>query len=54
MGKRKKDGRGQRGNGITEQAQQPEAAERMARPQPASQAGTTDVARKRRRRFGHN
>ncbi|MFH0244789.1 hypothetical protein ACGRHY_20745 [Streptomyces sp. HK10] len=57
MGKRKKDDRERRGgHTVAEETQEQSkaTAERMARTQPAAQGTPADVARKHRKRFGHN
>ncbi|MFP8962862.1 hypothetical protein ACLIYP_20225 [Streptomyces nanhaiensis] len=57
MGKRRKEGREQRGGRTVAEETQEQSkatAERMARTQPAAQGTPADVARKHRRRFGHN
>jgi hypothetical protein len=57
MGKRKKDGHErQHGRPVAQETQERSkaTAERMARTQPAAQGTPADVARRHRRRFGHN
>lgn len=57
MGKHKKEARERRGGRTAAEETQEQSrttAERMARTQPAAQGTPADVARKHRRRFGHN
>ncbi|MGY1452907.1 hypothetical protein [Streptomyces sp. SS8] len=57
MGKRNKENREQHGRRTAAEETQEQSkatAERMARTQPAAQGTPADVARKHRRRFGHN